>query len=78
MTPTERYKRVVGYAIGALTDLAHDWLHGSIPSRMDYLRTLSADPSLTGRFDRVMGRLYGAMLFVLVASAAYTVPLLLR
>jgi len=68
----------VSYAIGALTDLAHDWLHGSIPSRMDYLRTLSTDPSLTGRFDRVMSRLYGAMLFVLVASAAYTVPLLLR
>lgn len=68
----------VGYAIGSLTDLAHDWLHGSIPSRMDYLRSISTDPSLTSQFDRLMGRLYGAMLFVLVASAAYTVPGLLR
>lgn len=68
----------VSYAVGSLTDLAHDWLHGSIPSRMDYLRTLSTDPTLTGQFDRLMGRLYSAMLFVLVASAAYTVPSLLR
>jgi STE24 endopeptidase len=64
----------VSYAIGNLVDLAHDWLHGSIASRMEYLRTLSADPSLTGRFDRMMTRLYSALLFVLVASAAYTLP----
>jgi STE24 endopeptidase len=68
----------VSYAIGSLTDLAHDWLHGSIPSRMDYLRSLSEDPARTGQFDRVMGRLYGAMLFVLIASAAYSLPILVR
>ncbi len=82
VTPRSREGRglmnQVSYAVGSLTDLAHDWLHGSIPSRMEYLRTISADPNLTGKFDRVMGRLYSAMLFVLVASAAYTVPWLLR
>lgn len=68
----------VSYAVGSLTDLAHDWLHGSIPSRMDYLRSISTDPQLTTQFDRLMSRLYSAMLFVLIASAAYTVPSLLR
>ncbi|MDB5294293.1 MAG: heat shock protein HtpX [Phycisphaerales bacterium] len=68
----------IGHTIGSLTDLAHDWLHGSIPTRMNYLRTISADPSLTTRFDRLMGRLYGLLLFVLIASAAYVVPMLVR
>ena len=68
----------VSYLVGSLTDLAHDWLHDSIANRMAYLRTLAGDPALTARFDRVMGRLYGAMLFVLIASAAYLVPSLVR
>ncbi|HEX8912272.1 MAG TPA: hypothetical protein VF796_07920, partial [Humisphaera sp.] len=68
----------ISYAVGSLVDLAHDWLHGSISGRMDYLRTLSADPALTNRFDRVMSRLYGALLFVLVASAAYALPMMMR
>jgi Zn-dependent protease with chaperone function len=68
----------VSYLAGSLTDLAHDWLHDSIHNRMAYLRSLAADPALTRRFDRVMGRLYGAMLFLLIASAAYLVPTLVR
>ena len=62
----------VGYLFGSFMDLAHDWLHGSIPHRMAYLHTLSADPTLTNRFDRVMTRLYCTLLFALFASAAWT------
>jgi Zn-dependent protease with chaperone function len=68
----------VSYAAGNLMDLAYDWLHGSIAGRMEYLRTMSDDPALTVRFDRLMSRLYGTLLFVLIASAAYVVPSLMR
>lgn len=68
----------VSHFTGNLMDLAYDWLHGSIAGRMEYLRTLSDDPALTTRFDRLMSRLYGALLFVLIASAAYVVPNLMR
>jgi Zn-dependent protease with chaperone function len=68
----------VNYMVGNLMDLAYDWLHGSIATRMEYLRSLSGDPQLTLRFDRLMVRLYGALLFALVASAAYVVPSLMR
>jgi hypothetical protein len=62
----------VGYVVGSFMDLAHDWLHGSIPSRMAYLQRLAADPRHTNRFDRVMVRLYCTLLFALFASAAWT------
>jgi hypothetical protein len=39
---------------------------------MSYLHGLSADPARTGDFDRVMVRLYFALLFFLFASAAWT------
>ncbi len=45
-------------------------LHGSIASRMHYLQGLSTDPSLTGRFDRFMVRLYCMLLFLLFACTA--------
>jgi hypothetical protein len=62
----------VAYVLGSFLDLAHDWLHDSIPHRMAYLHSLSADPARTGRFDRMMTRLYCALLFTLFASAAWT------
>ena len=62
----------MGYLVGSFVDLAHDWLHGSIPSRMSYLHGLSTDPARTNHFDRVMIRLYCALLFFLFASAAWT------
>jgi hypothetical protein len=62
----------MGYLVGSFVDLAHDWLHGSIPSRMSYLHGLSTDPARTSQFDRVMVRLYCALLFFLFASAAWT------
>jgi hypothetical protein len=64
--------RRTAHALGSLVDLAHDWLHGSIPHRMAYLQGLSSDPARTGRFDRVMTRLYCTLLFALFATLAWT------
>jgi STE24 endopeptidase len=51
----------------------NEWLHGSIAARMQYLRELSTDPALTGRFDRRMVRIYCGLLFGLVVSAIWLV-----
>jgi STE24 endopeptidase len=64
--------RRMAHSLGSLVDLAHDWLHGSIPHRMAYLQDLSTDPASTGRFDRVMTRLYCTLLFALFATLAWT------
>jgi STE24 endopeptidase len=50
---------------------AREWLHGSIHSRMQYLRHLSADPGLTQTFDRRMVRLYAALLAIIVTLGAW-------
>lgn len=50
---------------------ARSWCHGSIATRMQYLRQLSADPAATARFDRFMLFLYGALVFGLFAGAAF-------
>ena len=50
---------------------ARSWCHGSIATRMEYLRDLSADPSRTERFDRLMLFLYGSLVFGLFAGAAF-------
>jgi hypothetical protein len=65
--------RRASHSVDQLIDTAHNWFHGSIPRRMEYLRHLSADPALTGRFDRFMLRLYCTLLFALFASAAFFV-----
>jgi STE24 endopeptidase len=41
---------------------ARNWSHGSIAQRMRALREMSASPALTGRFDRVMTRLYAGLI----------------
>ncbi|MGA2497340.1 MAG: M48 family metallopeptidase [Tepidisphaeraceae bacterium] len=48
---------------------ARSWCHGSIGSRMDYLREISADPAHTQHFDEAMWRLYAAMVAALIFSA---------
>jgi STE24 endopeptidase len=63
-------RRRVGLLIDGAADAMQNWLHGSISGRMEYLRGLSADPSLTCRFDRFMLRLYCGLLFALFVSAA--------
>lgn len=50
---------------------SRSWCHGSIATRMQYLRELSADPARTARFDRFMLFLYGALVFGLFAGAAF-------
>ena len=50
---------------------AREWLHGSIASRMRYLRELAADAGRTHRFDKYMRRLYWALLAVLVAGGTW-------
>ena len=51
-----------------LVERANDWFHGSIPTRMNYLRDMSNDPRRTSDFDRSMAVLYAALLLALVAS----------
>ena len=71
--PRRGVARRVGHAVDGVVDSLHNWLHGSIHHRMEYLRGLSRDPALTGRFDRFMLRLYCALLFALFACAAFVV-----
>ncbi len=52
-------------------DLAHNWLHGSIQDRQEYVRRLSVNPELTYRFDRFMFHLYSTLLFLLAASGTF-------
>jgi STE24 endopeptidase len=69
--PRRGFFRRVGHSLDNVVESLHNWLHGSIHGRMEYLRGLSADPALTGRFDRFMACLYGALLFALFACAAF-------
>ena len=48
---------------------ARSWCHGSIGSRMDYLREISTDPAHTRRFDEAMWRLYATLILALILSA---------
>ena len=50
---------------------AGEWMHGSIAGRMRALHEMSADPSHTSRFDRVMRRLYTAMIVCLCVFGAW-------
>jgi Zn-dependent protease with chaperone function len=60
-----------GFVLEWAGDLAHNWLHGCIRDRQDYVRRLSADPALTQRFDRFMLHLYATLLFLLCASVTF-------
>lgn len=51
-------------------DLIYNWTHGSIPSRMQYIESLGADPARTARFDRIMFRIYIAVIVLLIAGVA--------
>jgi Zn-dependent protease with chaperone function len=67
----------VGAMLDRLVERANDWFHGSIPSRMNYLRNLSNDPKRTSDFDRSMSVLYAALLLALVASGVCLVVTIL-
>jgi STE24 endopeptidase len=71
--PRRGFFRRMGHTVDGMVESLHNWLHGSIHHRMQYLRRLSADPAATTRFDRFMIGLYCALLFALFASAAFVV-----
>jgi STE24 endopeptidase len=52
----------LGGVIDFLVEQANNWFHGSIPTRMAYLRSLSADPARTNQFDRTMSVVYATLL----------------
>ncbi len=56
-----------------MLDLAGNWLHGSIASRMEYMEHLATDARLTSRFDRSMFWMYWALIGVFVVSAVLSV-----
>ena len=64
-------RKRVEFVLERVGDLAHNWLHGSIAARAQYLHRLSADAALTHRFDRFMLRLYFTLLFLLFASVTF-------
>jgi STE24 endopeptidase len=50
---------------------AWSWCHGSISTRMAYVRGLSSDPALTCRFDRFMRWVYVTLAALLLAAGAF-------
>lgn len=52
---------------------SHEWLHGSIESRMRVLCTMGEDSDCTHRFDQYMRRLYLTILFILVGLAIWAI-----
>jgi len=62
-----------GHTVDNIVESLHNWLHGSILHRTEYIRGLSADPAATHRFDRFMIGLYCTLLFALFACAAFVV-----
>jgi len=63
----------VSFFFDRALDSANNFLHGSITYRTDFLQKLAQRPELTRRFDRGMRWIYGALLLVLVGSAAWCV-----
>lgn len=66
------FNRIAHWSDGVI-EFANNWLHGSIPSRMQYLQDLSADPRYTGHFDRSMFWLYCSLLLALFTSVVFSV-----
>lgn len=46
----------------------HEWLHGSIQSRLDFIRDMAGHPKSTQRFDRQMQLMNGLLLVALFMS----------
>ena len=46
----------------------HEWLHGSILKRMNFLRDIAAHPKRSDAFDRQMQRMFGLLLLGLFVS----------
>lgn len=63
----------IGRAYGWLVHHAGTWLHGSIRSRMDYLRSLPDSPETTARFDRRMFAIRVGLIVALCSTTAWVV-----
>lgn len=50
---------------------AGNFTHGSIAERMEYLHTLSIDPTRTTQFDRTMSVVYASLVLALLACGAW-------
>lgn len=61
-----------------LTQLLLNFLHPSIPDRVDHLRDLAIDPSRTAQFDRKVVSVMLMMLLILVCLAAWEVVRIFR
>lgn len=59
-------------AINNVPTGAHEWLHGSIASRMRFLMRISDDAAATWRFDQFMHRLSLAVIFALCSMGGWT------
>jgi STE24 endopeptidase len=57
-----------GAVLDRVVELANNWFHGSISTRMRYLRDLSGDPNRTSDFDRRMSVLYAMLVLALIVS----------
>jgi STE24 endopeptidase len=79
--PVHRPRRAPNFwaaGMSHLVQLAMNFLHPSIPDRVDHLRDLASDPSRTSRFDRKVVSVMLVMLLVLMGLAAWAAALLLR
>lgn len=61
-----------------LAQLAMNFLHPSIPDRVDHLRELATDPARTTRFDRKVVTIMLLMLLILMCLAAWAAVLFLQ
>lgn len=59
--------------INNISITANEWLHGSLASRMAFLRQISDDPVRTWRFDRLMRHLRWVIVAVLIVTLLWTV-----
>jgi STE24 endopeptidase len=55
-----------------------EWLHGSIYSRLDFLKSIAGHPRQTERFDRQMQRIYGLLLVGLFVSLLWVATTILK
>jgi hypothetical protein len=76
--PTGPYRRWEGnlrkrlaFLMERVGDLAHNWLHGGIRDRQNYLERISSNPELTHRFDRFMAFMRASLVFLLAACSTF-------
>jgi STE24 endopeptidase len=65
------FRKRVAFLAERASDLANNWLHGSIKERQAYLERIKTSAAHTFRFDRFMIRLSLTLLFLLAASTAF-------